>query len=84
MKNWTDPISHPYGKVLDITDRDIYVMGQKRKSRIVNLYDNKVEEKQTWQSPEQRIQQAIEDFLQLYIVKRRVLIVRDMNAYGLV
>lgn len=48
--------------VLDITEEDIHVRGQKRKTRIVNIYDNKLEEGQTWQGPETRIRRAIEDF----------------------
>ena len=82
VENRTDLISHPYGMVLDITEGDIHVRGQRRKTRIVNVYDNKLGERQTWQGPERRIRRAIEDFPWQAIIKRRVLIVGDMNAHS--
>ena len=42
VENRTDLISHPYGMVLDITEDYIYARGQKRTTRIVNIYNNKV------------------------------------------
>ena len=68
--------------VLDITEGDIHGKGKKRKTRIVNIYDNKLGEGQTWQGSELRIRQAIEDFPWQFIMKRRVLIVGDMNAHS--
>ena len=82
VENRTDLISHPYGIVLDITEGNIHGRGQKRKTRIVNIYDNKLGEGQTWQGPELRIRRAIEDFPWQSIIKRRVMIVGDMNAHS--
>lgn len=48
VKYQTDLVSHPYGMVLDITDGKIYGKRKKKKTRIVNIYDNKLEERQIW------------------------------------
>ena len=82
VENRMDLISHPYGMVLDITEGHIHGGGQKRKTRIVNIYDNKLGEGQTWQGPELRIRRAIEDFPWRPIIKRQVLIVGDINAHS--
>lgn len=47
IKNQTDLISQPYGMVMDITGRDIYGRGQKRKTRIVNICNSMLRERQT-------------------------------------
>lgn len=47
--------------VLDIMEGYIYARSQK-KTKIVNIYDNKVGKRQIWQGSELRIQQAIKDF----------------------
>lgn len=61
VKNRTDLIIHPYCMVLDITEREIHTKGWQRKTRIVNIYDNKLEEGQTWQGSERRIRRAIQN-----------------------
>lgn len=62
VENRTDLISHLYSMVLDITEDHIYCRGQKRKTRIVNIYDNKLGKRQTWQGPELQMRRAIKDF----------------------
>lgn len=52
VENRTDLISHPYDIVLDITEGDIHGRGQRRKTRIINVDDNKLGEGQTCQGPE--------------------------------
>lgn len=47
IKNQTDLVSHPYGMILDITKGQIHIKEQKRKTWIVNIYDNKIGRKQT-------------------------------------
>ena len=84
MKNQTNLVIYPYGIVLDITKEEIYAKGQKRKSRIVNIYNNKHGEEQTWQGPKQRIEQAIQDFPWRLIINRQVIIMRDINAHSLI
>ena len=61
MENWTNLISHPYCQILDI--RELYLQSGRylRKTRIVNLYDNKVRKDQPWQGPSASISRAIQD-----------------------
>lgn len=54
-ENQIDLINYPYSIVLDITKREILAKKQKRKTRIFNVYDNKLGEGQTWQGLEQEI-----------------------------
>ena len=68
--------------VLDITERDIYVRGPKRKTRIVNVYNSKLGEEQTWRGRERKVRRAIEDFPLQTIMKWKVLIVEDINAHS--
>ena len=75
-------MSHPYGMVLDITEGEIHGKGKKRKTRIVNIYDNRLGERQTWQGSEPQIRRAKEDLPWRSIIKGRVLIVGDMNAHS--
>lgn len=69
--------------VLDITEMEIHSKKQKRKTRIVNVYGNKLGEGQIWQGSEQRTRQTIQDILWQPIIKRQVLIVEDINAHSL-
>ncbi len=48
IENRINLISHPYGMVVNITEGDIHGRGQKRKTRIVNVYDSKLGEGQIW------------------------------------
>ena len=45
VENQTNLVSHPYSMVLDITKGEIHAKEQKRKTKIVNIYDNKLWEK---------------------------------------
>lgn len=76
-------VSHPYCIVLDIIQGEIYAKRQKKKSRIVNVYDNILGKRQTWQDLEQKIRQTTQDVLWLPIIKQQMLIVGDMNMHGL-
>lgn len=82
VENRTDLVSHPYGMVLDITKGQIHTKGRRRKTRIVNIYDNKLGKGQTWKGSDQRLRRAIQDILWKSIIKRRVLILGDMNAHS--
>lgn len=48
VESRTDLVSCPYCMVLDITEGEIHAKGRERKIRIVNVYDNKLGEGQTW------------------------------------
>lgn len=47
VKDQTDLISHSYDIVLNIIEKNIHTRGYKRKTKIVNIYDNKLGERQT-------------------------------------
>ena len=42
VENRTDLFSHPYDMVLDITEGQIHTKSRRKKTRIVNIYDNKL------------------------------------------
>lgn len=46
VENLTNLINHSYGIVLDIIKCHIYDKSQKRKTKIMNIYDNKLSKKQ--------------------------------------
>lgn len=59
----TDLVSHPYCMVLDIKELQAKSRKCIRKTRIVNLYDNKVGEGQLWEGPSRTARRAIQDIL---------------------
>lgn len=67
---------------LDITEFGSSLSRRKRKTRIINVYDNKIGEGQRWQGSSPRVRRAIEDMSWQSLIKRRVLIVGDMNAHS--
>ena len=82
IDNRTDLASHPYCLVLDI--KELYPVSRKilRKTRVVNLYDNKVGRGQVWEGSDPSIRRAIQDLSWRNIIKGRVLIIGDMNAHS--
>lgn len=61
IDNQIDLISHSYCSVLDI--KELHPLSRKvlRKTRVVNLYDNKVGRGQIWQGSSSRVRRAIQD-----------------------
>ena len=82
IDNRTDLISHPYYLCLDIKEFDLQSGKNLRKTRIVNLYDNKVGEGQPWKGSCARVRRAMEDIDWRRVIRGRVLIVGDMNAHS--
>lgn len=82
VENRTDLVSHPYAIVLDITEREVRAKGQKRRTRIVNVYDNKLGRGQTWGGSDPRLRRAIQDISWEQILKGRVLVLGNMNAHS--
>lgn len=68
--------------VLDITEGEIYTKKQKRRTYIVNIYDNKIENGQTWEDSDLRLRQAIQNIFWEFILKGQVLVLGDMNAHS--
>ena len=61
IENRTDLVSHPYCSVLDI--KELHPLSGKvlRKTRVVNLYDNKVDRGQLWEGPTTLVRRVIQD-----------------------
>ena len=87
VENRTDLISHPYCMVLDIRELDPQSGKRLRRTRVVNLYDNKVGKGQPWlcqpwEGSCPAIRRAIQDICWRSVIRGRVLIVGDMNAHS--
>ncbi len=53
-----------------------------RKTRIVNLYDNKVGRGQLWEGPTNSVRRVIQDIPWNLVIRGRVLIAGDINAHS--
>ena len=82
VENRTDLVSHPYCLVLDIKELDRQRQRCIRRTRVVNLYDSKVGEGQTWQGSSPTVRRAMQDIPWRSVIKGRVLILGDMNAHS--
>ena len=61
IENWTDLASHPYCIVLNIKELNPVSRKYFRRTRIVNLYDNKIGNRCVWQGSSSTIHRAIKD-----------------------
>ncbi len=82
IENQTDLVSHPYCMVFDIRELRPQSRRYLRRTRVVNLYDNKVGRDQLWQGPNAPVRRAIQDIPWGLVIRGRVLIVGDMNAHS--
>ncbi len=82
VENRTNLISHPYCMALDIKEPHPKSGKFLRKTRIVNLYDNKVGRGQLWEGLTNSIRRVIQDIPWNLVIRGRVLIVGDMNAHS--
>lgn len=82
IENRTDLVSHPYCMVLDIKELHPQSGKSLRKTRIVNLYDNKIGSGQLWEGPTNSGRRVVQDISWSLVTKGRVLIVGDMNAHN--
>lgn len=81
VENRTDLVSYPYCMVNDI--REPYPQGEKfKRTRVVNLYDNKIGSGQLWKNSDTTFRQVIENTSWQPIMRRRVLIIGDINAHS--
>ena len=82
IENRTDLVSHPYCIVLDIKELHPSFGKQSRRTRVVNLYDNKIGEGYPWQGSISTVRRAIQDISWRRVIRGRVLVVGDMNAHS--
>lgn len=61
IENRTDLVSHPYCSVLDV--KELHPISRKvpRRTRVVNVYDNKVGRGQLWKGSSPTLRRAIQD-----------------------
>ena len=74
--------SHLYCINLDIKELNQVSGKYLRRTKIVNLYDNKIGRGCVWQGSSSTIRRAIQDILWRSIIQGRVLIIGDMNAHS--
>lgn len=68
--------------VLDIKELHPQSGKSLRKTRVVNLYDNKVGRGQLWEGSTTSVRRVIQDISWRAFIRGRVLIVGDMNAHS--
>lgn len=83
IKNCTDLVSYSYCSVFHV--KDLHPISQRvlRRTKVVNIYDNKVGRGQLWEGSSPTLRQAIQDMSWREIIQGRVLIIGDMNAYNI-
>lgn len=81
METRSDPIDHPYIQVVDVWELDSQKK-KKRKTRIVNVYDNWVGRDQIWQGYRQEKRRAIEDVDWQKNIEGRTVLTGDFNAHS--
>ena len=82
INNWTNVVSYLYYSVFDIKELHSWSKRVLRKTRVVNLYDNKVGRRQIWERSSPIVQGTIQDMSWKQIIKSRVLIVGDINTHS--
>ena len=61
IKNRINLSSHPYCLILDIKELNPVLRKYFRRTKVVNLYDNKIGNRYVWQGSSSTIRQAIQD-----------------------
>lgn len=77
----SDLIDYPYIQVVDVWELDSQ-RKKKRKTRIVNVYDNWVGRDQVWQGYREEKRRAIEDVDWQKIIEGRTVLTGDFNAHS--
>ena len=78
----TDLLNHPYFMLLEIRELDPQSKRPGRKTRVVNVYDNRVGRGCTWDGGIHRTRRALEDVNWEPIIRGRVLVAGDVNAHS--
>lgn len=82
IEHRTDLINHPYVMLLEICELDPRSKKPGRKTRAVNVYDNRVGRGCTWEGGTSRIRRALADIRWESVIHGRVLIAGDINAHS--
>jgi hypothetical protein len=78
----TDLIDHPYALALDIWDLHRDTRAKKRRTRLINIYDNKIGLGTCYLSDSNRTWRAIEDISWNTLLQGRVVLLGDFNAHS--
>jgi hypothetical protein len=76
----TDLINHPYALVLDIWDLQPNIKTKKRRTRLINIYDNRIGLGTCYKGDSERTWRAIEDIQWQPLLRGRAVLLGDFNA----
>jgi len=76
----TDLINHPYALVLDIWDIQPVTKTKKRRTRLINVYDNRIGLGTCYKGDAERTWRAIEDIQWQPLLRGRAVLLGDFNA----
>jgi hypothetical protein len=78
----TDLVNHPYALVLDIWDIHSYIKTKKRRTRLINIYDNRIGLGTCYKGDSDRTWRAIEDIQWQPLLRGRAVLLGDFNAHS--
>ena len=78
----SDLVDHPYIQVVDVWELDIHKK-KKRRTRLVNIYDNWVGRGQLWQGEAEEKRRAIQDVDWETVIEGRTILMGDFNAHSI-
>ena len=76
----TDLLNHPYALVLDIWDIQPVTKTKKRRTRLINVYDNRIGLGTCYKGDAERTWRAIEDIQWQPLLRGRAVLLGDFNA----
>ena len=82
VENRTDLVNHPYFILLEIWELDQQSKKPGRKTRALNVYDNRVGQGCTWSGGNPCIRRALQDVKWEPIIRGRFLMAGDVNAHS--
>src|SRR5271156_5828740 len=78
----TDLIDHPYALAIDIWDLQQNTRAKKRRTRLINIYDNRIGLGTCYKGDAHRSWRAIEDITWNTLLRGRVVLLGDFNAHS--
>ncbi len=80
----TDLVNHLYFMLLKLQKLDLRSKRPRRKTRVVNAYDNRMGRGYTWDGRINRVKRALENVNWEPVIRGHVLIAGDINAHSFV
>lgn len=69
VKNWINLISYPYYMAPNVTKLEVFSSTDKRKTKVINIYDNKIGKGQRWQRLNPRKKRILKNIDWQFITK---------------